>query len=165
MMNIAAQGGIKRTNGNGIYTPATQLNGKCVSLPGETGPNGCASFYIRSAPNYETLLQATQGIYEGHSRLTVHSPAPAPAPAPANADTLFNITENRYNYLNLNTPNGGATTDLLVLSEPVVSLSDVTHSTIIDPGKCMQYPPNPNLSITYGGGGCSAASGPTGPTG
>jgi hypothetical protein len=154
-MNIAAQGGIKRTNGNGIYTPATQLNGKCVSLSGETGSNGCVSFYIRSAPSYENLLHVTQGIYEGHSRLT----GVASTPVPANADTLLSITENRYNYLNLNTPSGGATTDLLVLSEPMSSTVNNGNDSK-DPGECMQYPPNQNLSITYGGGGCSALSPP-----
>jgi len=157
VMNIASQGGIKRTNGNGIYTPATQLNGKCVSLSGETGSNGCVSFYIRSALNYESLLHVTQGIYEGHSRLT----GVASTPAPANADTLLSITENRYNYLNLNTPSGGATTDLLVLSEPMPStVNNGNDSKDKDPGECMEYPPNQNLSITYGGGGCSALSPP-----
>jgi len=151
VMNIASQGGIKRTNGNGIFTPATQLNGKCVSLPGETGSNGCVSFYIRSAPNYENLLHVTQGIYEGYSRLT----GVASTPVPANADTLLSITENRYNYLNLNTPSGGATTDLLVLSEPMpTTVNNGNRSK--DPGQCMEYPPNQNLSITYGGEGCSA---------
>jgi len=154
-LQIAALGGLKRVaRGRVVFEPATRLNGKCVSLPGETGPNGCASFFIRSAPSYENLLRVTEGMYEGRER------ASGLPPAPLNADTVRRVTpsnplstSDRYNYL-------GATTDLLILSAVNTSAAvlDAATKKPIDAAECMQYPPNPNISITYGGGGCQAIS-------
>ena len=160
-MQIAALGGLKRTGGDSglglgsaVFEPATRLNGTCVSLPGETGPNGCASFFIRSAPSYENLLRVTEGLYEGRGR------TPNLPPAPGNASTVRRVTPSdplsasyRYNYL-------GATTDLLVLSavNSNAAVFDAAKKQPVDAAQCMQYPPNPNVSITYGGGGCQAIS-------
>ena len=162
-MQIAALGGLKHTVGGGggdggggrgaaVFEPATRLNGKCVSLPGETGPSGCASFFIRSAPSYENLLRVTEGMYEGRGR------TPALPPAPTNISTVRRVTpsnplstSDRYNYL-------GTTTDLLVLSavNSSAAVFDAAKKIPVDAAQCMQYPPNPNVSITYGGGGCQA---------
>ena len=166
-MQIAALGGLKHTGGGGggggsgsgggrgvVFEPATRLNGKCVSLPGETGPSGCASFFIRSAPSYEDLLRVTEGMYEGRGR------TPVLPPAPTNISTVRRVTpsnplstSDRYNYL-------GATTDLLVLSavNSSAAVFDAAKKRPVDAAQCMQYPPNPNVSITYGGGGCQATS-------
>jgi hypothetical protein len=156
-MKIAALGGLKRVGGSGVvFEPATRLNGKCVSLPGETGENGCVSFFIRSAPSYENLLRVTQGMYEGRKR------APNLPPAPTNADTVRRLTPSnplsasyRYNYLGAASDN-----DILILSAvtPVAAVFDAANKNpaIIDAAQCMQYPPNPNQSITYGRGGCAA---------
>ena len=156
-MQIAALGGLKHTGGGGgggVFEPATRLNGKCVSLSGETGPSGCASFFIRSAPSYEDLLRVTEGMYEGRGR------TPVLPPAPTNISTVRRVTpsnplstSDRYNYL-------GATTDLLVLSavNSSAAVFDAAKKRPVDAAQCMQYPPNPNVSITYGGGGCQATS-------
>lgn len=157
-MQIAAFGGLKRLGGGSgsgvVFEPATRLNGKCVSLPDETGANGCASFFIRSAPSYENLLRVTQGMYEGRGR------TPSLPPVPINADSVRRVTpsnplstSDRYNYL-------GATTDLLVLSavNSSTAVFDAAKKKPVDAAQCIQYPPNPNISITYGGGGCQATS-------
>jgi len=161
-MQIAALGGLKHTSdgdgdgvlGGAVFEPATRLNGKCVSLPGETGPSGCASFFIRSAPSYENLLRVTEGMYEGRGR------RPSLPPAPTNISTVRRIalddplsTSDRYNYLD-------SATDLPVLSavNSSAAVFDAAKRQPTDAAQCMQYPPNPNVSITYGGGGCQAMS-------
>ena len=160
-MQIAALGGLKRVGGLGgsggsggsVFEPATRLNGACVSLPGETGANGCASFFIRSAPSYENLLRVTQGMYEGRRR------AANLPPAPTNADTVSRLTPSnplsasyRYNYLGAASDN-----DILILSAVSSSAAvfDAAKKQPVDAAHCMQYPPNPNVSITYGRGGCA----------
>jgi len=179
-MNIAAQGGIKY---GGIrsarYAPATLLNSACKSLPDETGENGCVAYYIQSAPSYENLLRVTQGIYEGRALRTARGDVPRVytiSGTGANAAIVRGIgisnpllTTNKTNYLSLSNGNG-STSDLLALTpalDPVTSQlqsSNVTYDASrrepIDPAQCMQYPPNPNLSITYGGGGCYVAPDP-----
>jgi len=172
-VNIAAQGGVKY---GGIrsarYAPATLLNGSCKSLPGETGENGCVAYYIRSAPSYENLTRVTQGIYEGRALRTSRGEVPrvyAISGTGANAAIVRGIsvsnplvTTNKTNYLSLSNNGNGSTSDVLVLTPElnrVTSQSpnvayDASRREPIDPAQCMQYPPNPNLSITYGGGGC-----------
>jgi hypothetical protein len=171
-MNIAAQGGIKY---GGIrsarYAPATLLNSACKSLTEETGENGCVAYYIRSAPSYENLLRTTQGIYEGRALRTARGDVPrlrVVLGTGANAAIVRGIgisnplvTTNKTNYLSLSNGNG-STSDILALTpalDPVTSQSinaayDASRREQIDPAQCIQYPPNPNLSITYGGGGC-----------
>ena len=71
------------------------------------------------------------------------------------------VTSNKTNYLSLSNGNG-STSDLLSLTpalDPVTSQSpNVVYDAMIrapvDPARCMQYPPNPKISIVYGGGGC-----------
>lgn len=173
-MNIAAQGGMKY---GGIrsarYAPATLLDSACKSLSEETGENGCVAYYIRSAPSYENLLRVTQGIYEGRALRTARGAVQRVytiSGTGANAATIRGIgisnplvTTNKTNYLSLSNGNG-TTSDLLALTpapDPVTSQrqsSNVTYDASrrepIDPAQCMQYPPNPKISITYGGGGC-----------
>ena len=172
-MNIAAQGGLKRNGGirSARYVPATLLNGSCKSLPEETG---CVAYYIQSAPSYENLLRVTQGIYEGRALRTARGDVPRVytiSGTGANAAIVRGIgisdplvTTNKTNYLSLSNNGNGSTSDLLTLTpalDPVTSQSQSSNVTYdasrrkpIDPAQCMQYPPNPNLSITYGGGGC-----------
>ena len=172
-VNIAAQGGLKRMNNNSraTYAPATLLNSACKSLTEETGENGCVAYYIRSAPSYENLLRVTQGIYEGRALRTARGDVPRlriVLGTGANAAIVRGIgisnplvTTDKTNYLSLSNGNG-STSDLLALTpalDPVTSQSpnvayDASRREQIDPAQCMQYPPNPNLSITYGGGGC-----------
>lgn len=172
-MNIAAQGGLKRNGGirSATYAPATLLNSACKSLTEETGENGCVAYYIRSAPSYENLLRVTQGIYEGRALRTGRGEVPRlriVLGTGANAAIVRGIgisnplvTTNKTNYLSLSNGNG-STSDLLALTptlDPVTSQSinaayDATRRKQTDPAQCMQYPPNPTLSITYGGGGC-----------
>ena len=168
-MNIAAQGGLKRVNTNNrraTYAPATLLNSECKSLPEETGENGCVAYYIRSAPSYENLLRTTQGIYEGRSLHRARRTLPvgygmgvenAPNAAIVKGISIIDplLTTNKTNYLSV-------TDDILALIpelDPITSQSpnalyDASRRKPIDPANCMQYPPNPNISITYGGGGC-----------
>ena len=177
-MNIAAQGGIKY---GGIrsarYAPATLLNGSCESLPEETGENGCVAYYIRSAPSYENLLRTTQGIYEGRALRTIQgylkrtniSSATGANVAIVRGIGISNplLTTNKTNYLSLSNGNG-STSDILALTpalDPVTSQSmnaayDASRREPIDPAQCMQYPPNPKISIAYGGGGCYVAPDP-----
>jgi hypothetical protein len=172
-MNIAAQGGLKRVNNNSrattTYVPATLLNSACKNLPEETGENGCVAYYIRSAPSYENLLRTTQGIYEGRALRVARGTFPVVSYNPEVASNAYVVsgigisdpltTTNKINYLSLT---GGSTSDLLTLTPvPVPSRSknqpvahDDVNQVLVDPAKCMQYPPNPNISITYGGGGC-----------
>ncbi len=173
-MNIAAQGGLKHNSGirSATYAPTTFLNSACKSVSGETGANGCVAYYIRSAPSYENLLRTTQGIYEGRALRTARGDVPprlrVVLGTGANAAIVRGIgisnplvTTNKTNYLSLSNGNG-STSDLLALTpalDPVTLQSinaayDATRREQIDPAKCMQYPPNPNISITYGGGGC-----------
>ena len=171
-MNIAAQGGIKYSGiRSARYAPATLLNSACKSLPEETGENGCVAYYVQSAPSYENLLRVTQGIYEGRALRTARGEIlrlRVVLGTGANAAIVRGIgisnplvTTDKTNYLSLSNGNG-STSDLLALTpalDPVTSQSinaayDATRREQIDPAQCMQYPPNPNLSITYGGGGC-----------
>ena len=177
-MNIAAQGGIKY-GGSGIrsarYAPATLLNSSCESLQEETGENGCVAYYIQSAPSYENLLRVTQGIYEGRALRTARGEilrrrivlgTGANAAIVRGIDSFSPwLTTNKTNYLSLF---GGSTSDLLAVTpalDPVTSQSinaayDATRRKQIDPAQCMQYPPNPKISIVYGGGGCYVAPDP-----
>lgn len=172
-MNIAAQGGIKY---GGIrsarYVPATLLNGSCKSLPEETGVNGCVAYYIQSAPSYENLLRVTQGIYEGRALRTARGDVPRVytiSGTGANAAIVRGIgisdplvTTDKTNYLSLSNNGNGSTSDILTLTpalDPVTLQSinaayDASRRKPIDPAQCIQYPPNPKISITYGGGGC-----------
>ena len=174
-MNIAAQGGIKYGGGSrsAMYAPATFLNGSCKSSSEETGANGCVAYYIRSAPSYENLLRVTQGIYEGRALRAARGEVPRVytiSGTGANAAIVSGVgisnplvTTNKTNYLSLSNGNG-STSDLLALTpapDPVTSQSQSSNVTYdasrrkpIDPAQCMQYPPNPNISIVYGGGGC-----------
>ena len=173
-MNIAAQGGLKRVNNKAAtYAPATLLNSACKSLPEETGENGCVAYYIRSAPSYENLLRTTQGIYEGRAlrtargeilrlRIVLGTGANAAIVRGVGISNPL-VTTNKTNYLSLSNGNG-STSDILALTpalDPVTSQSinaayDASRREQIDPAQCMQYPPNPKISVTYGGGGCYA---------
>jgi hypothetical protein len=173
-MNIASQGGIKYGgNRYAKYAPATLLNSACKSLPEETGENGCVAYYIRSAPSYENLLRVTQGIYEGRALRTARGEVPriyTISGTGANAAIVSGIdisnplvTTDKTNYLSLSNGNG-TTSDLLALTpalDPVTSQSQSSNVTYdasrrepIDPARCIQYPPNPKISLVYGGGGC-----------
>ena len=173
-MNIAAQGGIKYGGGgnrSAKYTPITLLNSRCKSLPEETGENGCVAYYIRSAPSYENLLRMTQGMYEGRwASPRVYSISVSESNAAiVRGIGISNplLTTNKTNYLSLSNGNG-STSDVLALTtvlDPVTSQSpNVVYDAMIrapvDPARCMQYPPNPNISIVYGGGGCYVAPDP-----
>ena len=168
-MNVAAQGGLKAVPGRGplptqprpeqYYEPAVLLNGECVSLPGETGPNGCVAYYVRSARSYQNLLQLTRGVYEGR-------PPKGARMSTTNSDTFrstlaSNPTSslNRYNYLTLT--DAGGPIELLALSAPkalnALYVENENNERALDPTRCMQYPPNPRTSITWGGGGCFVA--------
>jgi hypothetical protein len=109
------------------------------------------------------LLDVTRGIYAGHSE--THPDAAAAASAlntpPANSDWVRLITPQGdpaiVNRLALNT--SGAT--LLMLSHNNNNNNnnnnaayDAAAAAAPDPLKCIQYPPDPQLSITYGGAGC-----------
>lgn len=171
-MNIAAQGGLKHNSGGATYAPATFLNSSCKSVSGETGANGCVAYYIRSAPSYENLLRTTQGIYEGRALRTARGEVPRVytiSGTGANSAIVRGIgisnplvTTNKTNYLSLSNNSNGSTSDVLALSpalDPVTSQSinvtyDASRREPIDPAQCMQYPPNPKISIVYGGGGC-----------
>ena len=181
-VNFAAQGGKKVVVSSGaVYSGPVLMRGKClgagvgVGTAGGIGegvdpstlsiPNECAAFYIRSAGSYRDLLDVTRGIYAGHSE-THTDPASAlnlPTEPPVNSHSVRLIT-----------PQGAPTViNKLVLnsdsmSETLLSLSPQTHTREVntnavydaalsaapDPLKCIQYPPNPELSITYGGAGC-----------
>jgi hypothetical protein len=181
-VNFAAQGGKKVVASSGaVYSGPVLMRGKClgagvgVGTAGGIGegvdpstlsiPNECAAFYIRSAGSYRDLLDVTRGIYAGHSE-THTDPASAlnlPTEPPINSHSVRLIT-----------PQGAPTViNQLVLnsesmSETLLSLSPQTHTREVitnavydaalsaapDPLKCIQYPPNPQLSITYGGAGC-----------
>ena len=174
-MNIAAQGGLKAVRGRAplsarpqsenYYEPAVLLNGEYVNPPSE-GDNGCVGYYVRSSRSYQHLLQLTQGMYEGRAQRTAQGAVarPVPASGTTNGDTVRSTSasnptsgSNRYNYLTLN--DAGGPTELLAASAPNAQNAayDAARQTPIDPARCMQYPPNPRISITYGGGGCYAA--------
>jgi hypothetical protein len=171
-MNIAAQGGLKAVRGraplsarppseNYYYEPAVLLNGEYSE-----GDSGCVRYYVRSSRSYQQLLQLTQGMYEGRAQRTAQGVVARPEPAfgTTNGDTVRSTnantpisSSNRYNYLTLY--DAGGPTELLVLSapNPQNAAYDAARQTPIDPARCMQYPPNPRISITYGGGGCYVA--------
>jgi hypothetical protein len=181
-VNFAAQGGKKVVASSGaVYSGPVLMRGEClgagvgVGTAGGIGegvdpstmsiPNECAAFYIRSAGSYRDLLDVTRGIYAGHSE-THTDPTSAlnlPTQPPVNSHSVRLIR-----------PQGAPTViNQLVLnsdsmSETLLSLSPQTHtreantnaaydaalSAAPDPLKCIQYPPNPQLSVTYGGAGC-----------
>jgi hypothetical protein len=166
-LNIAVQGGgfkaVRRPGSSAYYEPAVLLDAACVA----EGDPGCVAYYVRSSRSYQSLLQLTRGMYEGRARRMQDGALPRVYPPPAsgvNADTVRKTnpsnptsTSVRYNYLTLAAD--GSPTELLALSTPTAQNAayDAARQTPLDPARCMQYPPNPRISITYGGGGCYAA--------
>ena len=153
--------------------------GLATTAPVPADRNQCAAFFIQSASSYRDLLDITRGIFAGHA--AAHPEAIIAAsmpPVPQNTDSLRNVlqfsndmTPVRYNHLTLNALSAASTANLLVLSGGGSSSScgggsygsantnaiyDAAAQAArpVDPLSCVQFPPNPNLSITYGGGGC-----------
>jgi hypothetical protein len=160
-LNIAVHGGgFKPVGRTGYYEPAVLLDAECVT----EGNPGCVAYYVRSSRSYQNMLQLTRGMYEGRARRMQDGALTRVYPPPTsgiNADAVRKTnpsaptsTSNRYNYLTLAAD--GSPTELLALSSPKAQNAayDAARQTPLDPARCMQYPPNPHISITYGGGGC-----------
>ena len=181
-MNAAAQGGYKVVGGDTgprtvVYSGPVRVDGKCLGegISGTTGgidltavPSECVAYYIRSAASYRDLLDVTRGIYAGHSEThpDAASALKVPATPPANSDWVKLITPQgdpavAANRLALN---GASTSDALLLLSPPPqpqpqnnnnnAAYDAALAAAPDPLKCIQYLPNQQLSITYGGAGC-----------
>ena len=167
-LNFAAGGGVKvlPNTPNTVYAGPITVRGKCLgeglattaAVPADR--NECAAFFIRSASSYRDLLDVTRGIFAGHASLHPEAIiASSLPPVPANTDSLRNVLQFsndmppiRYNHLTLNE-------NLLVLSRVgegggLYDAAATVAASAVDPLTCVQFPPNPNLSITYGGGGC-----------
>jgi hypothetical protein len=176
-LNIAVHGGgVKAVRSNSgssataYYEPAVLLDAKCATLPLSECEAGCVAYYVRSSRSYQNLLQVTRGVYEGRTRRMLDGSLPRVYPPPAsgtNTDAVRKTdpsnpasTSARYNYLTL--ASDGGSTELLALSKPAVQNAayDAARQTPADPARCMQYPPNPRISIAYGGGGCYVADDP-----
>jgi hypothetical protein len=181
-MNAAAQGGYKVVGGDTgprtvVYSGPVRVDGKCLGegISGTTGgdvPSECVAYYIRSAASYRDLLDVTRGIYAGHSEThpDAASALKVPATPPANSDWVKLITpqgDPTVAVANRLTLNATSTSDALLLLSPPPqpqpqnnnnnnnnAAYDAALSAAPDPLKCIQYPPNPQLSITYGGAGC-----------
>ena len=183
-MNAAAQGGYKVVGGvtgprTVVYSGPVRVDGKCLGegISGTTGgdvPTECVAYYIRSATSYRDLLDVTRGIYAGHSEThpDAASALKVPATPPANSDWVKLITpqgDPTVAVANRLTLNAASTSDALLLLSPPPqpqpqnnnnnnnnnnAAYDAALSAAPDPLKCIQYPPNPQLSITYGGAGC-----------
>ena len=164
-VNVAAQGGYKVLSGSGgtvVYSGPVGVQGKCLgeanTTTGTTGTTECVAYYIRSAASYSDLLDVTRGIYAGHSETHLDAAAAASAlnTPPANSDWVKFITPQGepaiVNRLALNT----SAAPLLMLSPQHNNNAayDAAAAAAPDPLKCIQYPPDPQLSITYGGAGC-----------
>ena len=166
-VNVAAQGGYKVLSGSGgtvVYSGPVGVQGKCLGeantttgITGTTGTTECVAYYIRSAASYSDLLDVTRGIYAGHSETHLDAAAASALNTPpANSDWVKFITPQGepaiVNRLALNT----SAAPLLMLSPQHNNNAayDAAAAAAPDPLKCIQYPPDPQLSITYGGAGC-----------
>jgi hypothetical protein len=171
-MNAAVQGGYKVVGGDTgprtvVYSGPVSVQGKCLGagLDLTAVPNECVAFYIRSAASYRDLLDVTRGIYAGRSKTRAggESALKLPAAPPVNSDRVTLVSpQSAPVVINRLVLNSKSTSDaLLVLSPPPTNNNnnnnaayDAALSVAPDPLKCIQYPPNPQLSITYGGAGC-----------
>jgi len=171
-MNIAANGGTKLKPKGIIYAGPITLRYKCLgSAVGGSGTEGgteCAAVYIRSASSYSELLSVTRGMYAGHSE--THS-TPNPYAPPPNGDVLRNVLPAtgdsneyalRHNHLTLNMDSGSSTQNLLKLTPPATAKVHATNAEydgvllhgVVDAMRCAQFPPDPRISLVYGGYGC-----------
>jgi len=175
-LNFAAGGGIKmkHTNNRGgaIYAGPITVRGKCMGQGLDTtapAPAECAAFYIHSASSYRDLLDITRGIFAGHAEEHPEAIIAAfiPHTVPPNSDSIRNVLQfsndmppHPYRYNRLPVLNDFQAANLLILSGSGGSNSNAMYDAAVqaarpvDPLSCVQFPPNPNLSIAYGGGGC-----------
>jgi hypothetical protein len=177
-MNIAANGGIKQKPRGIVYAGPIALRYKCLGAAvggnGTEGGTECAAVYIRSASSYSELLSVTRGMYAGHSE--THAAANRFTSPPSNGDVLRNVLPAtgdaneyslRHNHLILNTESGSSTQNLLTLTlpakrEPNVGPTNATNAEydhellhgVSDAMRCAQFPPDPRISLVYGGYGC-----------
>jgi len=179
-MNIAANGGTKLKPRGIVYAGPIALRYKCLGAAvggnGTEGGTECASVYIRSASSYSELLSVTRGMYTGHSETHAE---PNPYASPSNGDVLRNVLPNtndaneyslRHNHLILNTDFESSTQNLLKLTPPATSEmtgNGISISTtnaeydglmlhgLVDSMRCVQFPPDPRISLVYGGYGCA----------
>jgi len=181
-LKFAASGGIFSGSG-AIYAGPITVRGTCLgaglatTAPVPADRNQCAAFFIHSASSYRDLLDITRGIFAGHAAAHPEAiVASSMPPVPANLDSIRNVLQFsndmspvRYNHLTLNAPSAESTANLLVISGGgggggICSSGGANTNAIydaaalsarpVDPLSCVQFPPNPNLSIVYGGGGC-----------
>ena len=172
-VNIAANGGTKLKPKGIIYAGPITLRYKCLGAAvggsGTEGGNECAAVYIRSASSYSEMLSVTRGMYAGHSE--THA-APNPYALPSNGDALRNVLPatndaieyaSRHNHLTLNTDSGSSTQNLLKLTPPAkgagVAATNAEYDGLllhglVDAMRCAQFPPDPRISLVYGGYGC-----------
>ena len=174
-MNIAVNGGTKLKPKGIVYAGPITLRYKCLGAAvggsGTEGGSECAAVYIRSASSYSEMLSVTRGMYAGHSE--THA-APNPYAAPSNGDTLRNVLpatsdaseySSRHNHLTLNMDSGSGTQNLLNLTPPATSKGVSVAATnaeydglllhgVVDAMRCAQFPPDPRISLVYGGYGC-----------
>lgn len=172
-MNIAANGGTKLKPKGIFYAGPIRLRYKCLGAAvggsGTEGGSECAAVYIRSASSYSEMLSVTRGMYAGHSE--THS-EPNPYAVPSNGDGLRNVlpatndaTEyaSRHNRLTLNMELGSSTQNLLKLAPPAkgtgVAATNAEYDGLllhglVDAMRCAQFPPDPRISLVYGGYGC-----------
>jgi len=148
---------------------------------GAEGGNECAAFYIKSASSYSEMLSVTRGMYAGHWETHV-SPNPYIGSLQSNSDTLRNVLPatndaneimDRHNHLVLNSDSGTSTQNLLKVTPLMKKVSacsgsgsgstsavmtnaayDALQDEPVDAMRCAQFPPDPRISLVYGGYGC-----------
>lgn len=172
-MNIAANGGTKLKPKGVVYAGPITLRYKCLGAAvggnGTEGGSECAAVYIRSASSYLEMLSVTRGMYAGHSETHAE---PNPYAPPSNGDALRNVLPKtndaneyalRHNHLTLNMESGSSTQNLLKLTPPVKGTSGAATNAeydglllhgVVDAMRCAQFPPDPRISLVYGGYGC-----------
>ena len=178
-VNIAANGGTKVKPKGIVYAGPIALRYKCLGAAvggsGTEGGSECAAVYIRSASSYSELLSVTRGMYAGHSE-THATPNQFTTP-PSNGDVLRNVLLKtndaneyalRHNHLVLNADSGSSTQNLLMMTSPAkreANVGPVNATTaeydgellhgVVDAMRCAQFPPDPRISLVYGGYGCA----------
>jgi hypothetical protein len=172
-MNIAANGGMKLKPRGVVYAGPITLRYKCLGAAvggnGTEGGSECAAVYIRSASSYLEMLSVTRGMYAGHSETHAE---PNPYAPPTNGDALRNVLPKtndaneyalRHNHLTLNMDSGSSTQNLLKLTPPAkgtgVAATNAEYDGLllhglVDAMRCAQFPPDPRISLVYGGYGC-----------
>lgn len=171
-MNIAANGGAKLKPKGVVYAGPITLRYTCLGAAvggnGTEGGSECAAVYIRSASSYSEMLSVTRGMYAGHSETHAE---PNPYAPPSNGDVLQNVLPSndaneyayRHNHLILNADSESSTQNLLKLTPPVKGTSGAATNVeydgfllhgLVDAMRCAQFPPDPRISLVYGGYGC-----------